>query len=152
MSDDPKRDADQRLDAALAVDGAPRDPRPYFRPALRFLKERDAGAYDRALAHLDETLIPAVVGGADPLGAWLEYGMLLAELLGPGRTVAVDATGRAEPTADVAAAEGLVLHLSDIDDRPALVLRCPASLSPAQNATIELLVAGRVTASAYADD
>jgi hypothetical protein len=97
-------------------------------------------------------LIPAVVGGADPLGAWLEYGMLLAELLGPGRTVAVDATGRAEPTADVAAAEGLVLHLSDIDDRPALVLRCPASLSPAQNATIELLVAGRVTASAYADD
>jgi hypothetical protein len=148
MSDDPKREADQRLDAALGADGAPRDPRPWFRPTLRFLKERDAGAYDRALAHLDETLIPAVVGGADPLEAWLEYGVLLAELLGPGRTVAVDRTGQAKPTENVTA-EGLVLHLPDADDRPALVLRCPATLSPAQNATVELLVAGRVTASEY---
>lgn len=152
MTQDPKAEADARLDAALAR-AEVRDPRPLFRPVLKHLRERDPDAFGRALGHYETVLVPAVAAGADPMGAWLQYGLQLAAAMGPGRTVAVDATGRAVTLeqAGVAAAAGgaLVLHLPDDDTAPVLVLRYPGSSSAAQDATVELLVAGRVSARVY---
>lgn len=172
MSDDPKTRADARLEAALAT--APiRDPRPFLRPILKHLRERDPAGFERALGHYESTLIPAVAAGADPLPEWLRYGRLLASLAGVGRLVAIDGTGRAgtvdaaaaekagsdaatarkggsdAAAADLAAVEGLLIYLPDAAETPAVVLRCPRDATPAQDASIELLVLGRVTASAY---
>lgn len=149
MTDDPKSRAEALLVSALDGPGAPADPRPLFRPVLRHLRERHPAAFARAIGHFEETLVPSVAGGADPLRAWLDYGLLLASAVGPGQMVEVDRSGRARPVEDVAAAQGLVLHIPEAEDAPVLVLRQPAVGSSAQVATVELLVAGRVTASAY---
>lgn len=150
MTDDLRARADARLESAL--ESAPvRDPRPYLREILRHLKERDSGAFERAIAHFESTLVPAVAGEGDPLAEWLEYGRVLAALSGEGRIVAIDETGRATP---VESAEGgdvpsdtLLLYLPDATDTPAAVLRCPRDATPAQEASIGLLVQGRVSIS-----
>jgi hypothetical protein len=149
MTEDLRRRADERLESTLAETGELQDPRPFFRPVLRHLRNGDPSAFDRALSHFESTLIPGVAAGGDPVAAWLAYAELLAAALGPGRRVEVDASGRAHDLADLAGAGGLVLHIPDADDAPVLVMRCPARPSSAQNATVELLVAGRVTASEY---
>lgn len=148
MPDDQRRRADERLESVLPTAGL-RDPRPFYRPVLKYLREHDPAAFTRALDHFESALVPTLADGADPLQGWLEYGLLLAEAVAPGRTLEVDATGRARPAGDPASWTGLVLYLPDDPDAPALLLRCPAPGSPAQDATVELLVAGRVTASAY---
>lgn len=145
---DPKDRADARLETALQ-DADQQDPRPLYRPALRHLRDRHPEAFRDALRHLEEELIPAVAGEADPLAAWLEYGRRLASALGDGRLVELDSTGRARPVRDPGEARGLVLHLPDDTAAPALVLRYPADPSKAQQATFELLVEGRQTASMY---
>lgn len=148
MTDDQRRRADERLESALPGTGL-RDPRPFYRPVLKHLRDRDADAFARALDHFESVLVPALAAGADALEGWLDYGVLLADAVGPGRLVEVDGTGRARAVGDPASAAGLLLHLPDDPGAPALLLRYPAASSPAQDATVELLVAGRVTASAY---
>lgn len=145
---DPKNRADARLEAALP-DADRADPRPLYRPALKYLRARKPDAFREALRYFEEELIPAVAGEADPLAAWLEYGRRLAVALGEGRLVELDSTGRARPCTDPAGARGLVLHLPDDADAPALALRHPGSPSRAQQAAFELLVGGRQVASAY---
>lgn len=146
---DPKTRADARLDAALE-DADWRDPRPLYRPALKYLRDRRPDAFEDALRYHEDELIPAVAGEAPPLEAWLAYGRRLARVLGDGRLVEIDSTGRAHPVRDPAEARGLVLHLSDTADAPALTLRCPREPSRSQQAAFELLVEGRQRASAYA--
>ncbi|HUG42559.1 MAG TPA: hypothetical protein VMM12_18995 [Longimicrobiales bacterium] len=146
MSDDPRTRADARLEAALA--SAPfRDPRPYFRPILKHLREHDAAAFERALTHFESALVPMVAGEGDPIAAWLEYGRVLTTLAGDGRIMAVDGSGRAEPAGDSPDATSLLLYLPDAPETPAVVLRCPRAATPAQAASIELLVLGRVSVS-----
>src|SRR5690606_19528330 len=85
--------ADQRFAHALARAGA-RDPRDFYRERLRALRERDEGAFHRALQYYERRLLPAVASpDSDPLAEWLEYGRILAELSAEGRTVQVDRTG-----------------------------------------------------------
>lgn len=146
---DPKTRADARLDTALQ-DADRADPRPLYRPALRYLRDRKPEAFREALRYFEEDLIPAVAGEADPLAAWLDYGRRLTEALGEGRTVELDSTGRARPVAEPADARGLVLHVPDDTGAPVLALRHPRDPSKAQQAAFELLVEGRQTASAYA--
>jgi hypothetical protein len=148
MSDESKARADARLEAALGGTGR-RDPRPSYRLALRYLKDRDPDGFHRARRYFEEELVPEVAGGADPLQAWTEYGRRLAEGLGPGRTMDLDATGRARRLEDPGDAAGLVLYVPDDEQAPVLVLQCPSEPSKAQNAALELLVDGRQTASAY---
>ncbi|HSH46361.1 MAG TPA: hypothetical protein VK966_11010 [Longimicrobiales bacterium] len=151
-SRDPGKDlrsrADARLDAALTR-SPHRDPRPGLRAVLKALRGRDPATFEEAIRHFEETLIPAVAGEADPLGAWLEYARVLARLAGEGRAVAVDGFGRAKPAPDGPAPDALVLHLPDDAGAPAVPLQYPRETTPAQEASIELLVLGRVTASAY---
>lgn len=146
--DDLRARADARLDSALRQQPV-RDPRPFLRAALKHLRQRDRDAFDRAIRYFEDELIPAVAADADPLDRWLEYGRLLARLSGPGRTVEVDPTGRAMAARDEPGTDNLVLHLPDAAAAPAVVLRCPRETTPAQNASIELLILGRQTASAY---
>ncbi len=148
MTDAPRSQADARLEAALETADT-RDPRPFYRAALKHLRERDDEGFRRALRYFEEELVPDVAGDADPLAAWMEYGGVLAGVLGPGRTVDLDATGRARAVASAAHGSGMVLHIPDATDAPVLVLRVPKATSAAQHAAYELLVQGRQSASAY---
>jgi hypothetical protein len=148
MTEDLKGRADDRLRAALESAGV-RDPREHFRPVIKSLRDRDPSAFARATAYYEEELVPAIAGGEEPLARWWDYGLRLAAELGAGRTVEVDGSGRAREADDSAPARGLVLFLPDDGGAPALVLRCPVEATPAQQATLELLAQGRLTASEY---
>ncbi len=141
MSDDSQRHtADERFARALAESGA-RDPRDFYRQQLRELREHDENAFRRALDHYESRLVPAVAAGAsDPLGEWLEYGRLLAQLRADGTTVQIDRGGRSRPYAPPVPVEELVLHLPTSTREPALPVGIPPQLSPAQRAAFELLV------------
>jgi hypothetical protein len=145
MSDDLQARADARLDEALSAQGA-RDPRGFYRDRLRSLRSADRDAYERAVAHYRDTLLPSIAdGGADPLSAWTEYGRLLAELTAPGRTVALDASGRARAYEAPADPAHLVLHVPDGPRTPTMVVALPADMSAAQRASYDWLVGGRTS-------
>lgn len=140
MSDDLRARADERFARTLEQTGA-RDPRDFLRRQMRALKESDAAAYRRATAYFEETLTPAVaVEGSDPLGEWLEFARVLAELTTPGRAVWIDATGRSRDYERPVPADALVLHLPQNAGTPAVVLGLPPALSPHQRASYDLLV------------
>jgi hypothetical protein len=137
----------ERADALLEEEllrSSARDPREYYRERLRELKERDRGAYDEAARYFEETLIPSIASErVAPLVGWTEYGRKLAELAAPGRTVMIDASGRARPYSSPPAPADLVLHLPQAPAMRALLVGLPAALSDAQRATYEWLVLGR---------
>lgn len=143
MNEEIREEADRRFEAARAASGA-RDPRDFYRQALRELKEVNPKGYEKAVAHFQDVLVPSIASGeVEPLGAWREYGRLIAELTGPGRTVAIDHTGRAEPYSPDSAMDRLVLHLPDDRRARALIVSLPPEPSPAQRATYRLLVEGK---------
>lgn len=134
--------ADRRLEEALAERGA-RDPRELYRERLRELKRVSPDEYAQAVEYYREVLLPEVASdGGDPLLAWTEYGRKLAAALAPGRTVCIDASGRAQPY-EGASREELILHLPDARGSRALLVALPAEPSVAQRATIDVLVAGK---------
>jgi len=143
MSEDLTTEADRRLEDALAATGA-RDPREFYRERLRELKQVNPEGYAEAVAFYRDELIPEVASGAgDPLAAWTEYGRRLAEALAPGRTVAVDGTGRAHAYESPAPQDHLILHLPGGRGGRALLVGLPSELTPAQRATYDVLVSGR---------
>lgn len=143
MSDDPAVAADRILEEALERSGA-RDPREFYRDRLRELKRANPEGYEKAVAYYRDTLIPEVASGtSEPLDAWTEYGRLLAEALAPGRTVEVDATGRARACAPTPTRDHLVLHLPKDSRSRALLVALPPDLTPAQKATYDVLIAGK---------
>lgn len=135
--------ADRIFEEALERSGA-RDPREYYRDRLRELKQTDPAAYREAVSYYQETLIPAVAAGeADPLTAWLEYGIRIASLTVEGRTVEIDPSGRRLEYRPPVAPDRMVLHLPDARGGRAIAVGLPITLSDAQQATFDLLVAGR---------
>jgi hypothetical protein len=139
-SDELRERADRRFESALREAGA-RDPRGFYRDRLRDLRGRDEDAFQRAVDHYEQKLLPRVADDAsDPLVEWLEYGRLLAELTFPGHTVQIDASGRARPYAPPVPHDYLVLHLPSSARERALPVGIPTTLSPAQRATYDLLV------------
>lgn len=142
-------DAQKAADHALARvirEREARDPREPCRALLKELRARDRSSYERAVAHYEGTLVPSVASGqADPLEAWLDYARLLASLITPGRAVEVDREGTARDYVPPVPPDRLVLHLPDDPSAPALAIALPPELSPAQQATYDLLVAGRVS-------
>ena len=148
MDEETKETADRRFEEALEAADA-RDPRDFYRDLLRELKERDAEAYDRAVDHFTDQLIPGIASGElEPLRAWREYGRKLAEWMVEGRTVEIDETGRArphEPSEDDAWSDALVLHLPAGGREKAILVSLPSEPTRAQRATYDLLVAGKQT-------
>lgn len=142
MTDSLTAEADRALETALAASGA-RDPREFYRERLRELKRVSPEAYKGAVAYYTSTLLPEVAAGErEPLEAWTEYGRRLAEALAPGRTVGIDATGRAHPW-ERHEPDRLVLHLPDEKGARALLVGLPPTLSDAQRAAYDVLVAGK---------
>jgi hypothetical protein len=147
MSDTIAAEAEKKLEAALEAEGA-RDPREFYRERLRDLKQADPDGYARAVDYYRDTLLPSIAEeNADPLDAWTEYGRMLAEALAPGRTVRVDATGRAHPYERPSRAD-LVLQIPQGKGGRAVLVALPANLSAAQKATYDVLVAGKTRAHA----
>jgi hypothetical protein len=143
MSEDVQAIADQRFQEALEETGI-RDPRDFYRERLRELRTSNPDAYGKGVAHFREVLIPSIAGGdADPITAWLEYGILLAELTAPGRLVTLDATGKAGPRPASLTGRELLLHLPTDQKQKAIVVGLPPELSDAQRATFDLLVKGK---------
>lgn len=132
--------AERRFAEALEHSGLP-DPRDRYRGWLRELRSRDDQGFRKALEYFDRNLVAAVAEpGSDPWREWTAYGMRLAQRLHPGSPVCIDATGRSRPATADAPLEELILHLPSSTRDPALAIRIPASLSEAQQATLELLV------------
>jgi len=138
-----KEEADRRFEAALESSGA-RDPRDFYRKALRELREADPGGYDQAVSHFQEVLVPSVASGeSDPLWAWREYGRLIAEVTAEGRTVAIDKTGRSQPFLPDAPMDRLVVQLPEARGGRAILVPLPPTPTSAQRAAYELLVTGK---------
>jgi hypothetical protein len=142
--------AERALEAALAESGA-RDPREFYRERLRELKRLRPDEYQAAVSYYTHTLLPEVAERRrDALSAWTEYGRRLAEALAPGRTVTVDDSGRARPY-EASGAIGLILHLPEDGGGRALLVALPRTLSPAQRATYDVLVAGKLRLGSEAE-
>jgi hypothetical protein len=136
-------EADRRFVEALKESDA-RDPRDFYRDALRELRKVNPGGYDQAVNHFQEVLIPGIAtGNSEPLRAWRDYGRLIAELTAPGRAVAIDESGRSQPFSPDTPMDTLVLHIPDTKSGKALLVSLPPKPSLAQRATYELLVAGK---------
>ena len=132
--------AERRFADAVEAAGA-RDPREFYRSLLKELRERHEPSFREALAYYERTLIPTVAAdGSDPLGEWLEYGRVLAQLRVDGQTVQIDPTGFSRPYRRPVPHDALVLHLPTSTREPALPIGIPPRLSPAQRASFELLV------------
>lgn len=139
--------AEKALESALHESGA-RDPREFYRDRLRELKRLSPEEYKRAVTYYSDTLLPEVAEGRrDPLVAWTEYGRHLAEALAPGRTIAIDPSGRAHPY-EPKASDRLILHLPDDKGARALLVALPRALSEEQRATYDVLVSGKQRPSA----
>jgi len=143
MDQEAREKADQRFAEALETSGA-RDPRDFYRKALRDLRDVNPGGYEKAVSHFQEVLVPSIAAGdSEPLWAWREYGRLIAEASAEGRTVAIDETGRSQTFESSAPLDLLVLHLPNARGGRAILVSLPHTLSPAQRAAYELLVAGK---------
>ena len=129
--------AEARLAEAARVQGIA-DPRPSYRERLRQLREEQPQAFDRAVRHYEQNVLPALTE-RDPLPVWLEYGSYLASISSPGEAVSIDAEGRATPWTPGSPA-GLVLHIPSDTAAGVMILCRPAELSAAQTASVTLLV------------
>ena len=143
MEESQQQEADRRFAEALEEAGA-RDPRDYYRDRLRDLKQVDPGAYQQAVSHYEDILIPSIARGeAEPLAAWRAYGLEIAKLTAPGRTVAIDATGKAEAYEHPGPPGSMILHLPEKRGTRPLLVGLPPAPSPAQMAAYDWLVGGR---------
>jgi hypothetical protein len=121
------------------------DPRQPLRERLRQLRERQPDAFSRAVAHYEEQVLPLLAAG-EPLVAWLDYARFVGQLTSNGRLTAIDETGLAV-TLKAAAAPlpgTLVLFVPEDNAIDTLVALAPAAPSPAQDATVALLVQRRL--------
>lgn len=136
--------ADRRFEEALERTGA-RDPRAVYRTLLKELKSQSEERYRETVGRWrSEVVEPLADGEAEPLERWLRFGAELARDLHPGRTVVVDEAGRAAPHRGTPSWRELVLHLPDAKRVRAIPVSLPPEPSPAQQATVDLLVEGRV--------
>jgi hypothetical protein len=141
MNDDLRARADHSLTtAAEALDLA--DPRPAYRERLRRLKDANPEGFDRALRHYEDVVLPEVANGDGSIEAWVQYGAFLASLSAPGRLMQIDPNGTAMRYSAPVARGALILHVPDDNSAPVLTAVAPIAPTPAQQATIDLLVNG----------
>lgn len=138
MDAESKARAEARLQEAAAALGLA-DPRPPLRNRLRRLRETHTAAFDRAIAHYEADVLPGLVAG-DAVGGWIEYGRFVGELTAGGRLFAVDDTGRARAYSAPLQPRSLVLFVPEDSSADVLLLAEPVDATPAQKATLMLLV------------
>jgi hypothetical protein len=145
MDADTRALAERRLtEAATALQLA--DPRPALRERLKLLRESQPDPFRQAVAHYEAEVLPRLAA-EDPLPAWLDYARFVGQLSSNGRITAIDATGLAstlKPSAPPAPAT-LVLFLPEDNAADPLVALAPLTPSPAQQATLTLLVSRKLS-------
>lgn len=141
MSDSELSVRASRLTEEALTSAGMADPRPLYRALLRALKTTDSEGFTEASERFQSAVLPAIAGdGADPVSEWLAYGRWLAARSRGGRFVSVDGTGRAADSPDTHAPADVLLHIPDQAKQPVYLLASPSRPSPAQQATLELLV------------
>jgi hypothetical protein len=137
------QDARARTDAALGQMQAAyalADGRDAYREQLRALRARPDDAFRLATAHYESEVVPRLGSAGEAIEAWIEYGRVLGEAGGPGRLHAIDPSGRASAYQPPYAAGTLVLYVPDEKNDSVLPVAVPVLPSPAQRATLALLV------------
>jgi hypothetical protein len=134
-----RQQAEDRLLAAAERLGLT-DPRPSYRERLRVLREQHPDAFSRAIAHYETAVLPALAETADPMAVWTAYGGFLGRLTSDGNAYRVDATGRSQPFRPPVVPGELVLFVPDNAADDVLVMALPEIATPAQDATVDLLV------------
>jgi len=135
--------AEARLTEAARAKGIA-DPRAPYRERLRVLRQTEPDAFERAIEHYEQHVLPSLAD-AEPLPVWIEYGRFLATLTGAGKVTRIDESGRATPWSPDSPA-ALVLYIPDETASNVLVLCQPETPTPAQHATLALLVERRLAA------
>lgn len=134
--------AESRLtDAATAAGLA--DPRPPLRERLRLLRERQPDDFSRAVSHYEAEVLPRLAV-EEPLPVWLDYARFLGQVTSNGRLTVIDDTGRAANYRAPLPPASLVLFLPEDMAVAPLVAAAPTEPSPAQQATLALLVERRL--------
>lgn len=148
----PVVDPDALFLARLDTEGV-MDPREIFRSLLRGLRDEDPEGYRVLVGQFEADVVtPIRAGSSDPLEAWFRFGLALADRVSPGEAVSIDGQGVAHPfietedgaTAPVPAGGTLVLHLPEAPGIRAIPVQVPGSPTPSQQATMDLLVDGKV--------
>jgi hypothetical protein len=144
---DIQRKADLNFEAVLRETGA-RDPRELYRELLRQLRERDEAAYSLAVERWQSEVVEPIADGADdPLSLWLRFGLALAAELHPGRSVEIDETGRVRDLELPPSWTRMLLHLPESARKRAVPVCLPPEMSGPQEATLVLLVEGKLRLS-----
>jgi len=118
------------------------DMRPAYRKLLLQLKKADPAAFDEATRRYQEELEPSIAGGAaDPIAAWLEYGIWIAARLSGGRPMTIDPTGRARDfdSGSLPGPGDMVLFMPDDDRAPVRLLAVPGEPTDPQKESAALL-------------
>lgn len=143
MAPENRNAADARLDQAARERGYA-DPRPDLRERLRHLKESSPAAYRQAHTHFQQVVLPALSAAEDPLAAWVDYARFVGSLSAPGRLLAIEPDGQAHENASPAAGL-LLLYVPEDTATAVLIAAAPAAPTPAQQATLDLLVHRRLS-------
>jgi hypothetical protein len=139
--------AETRLtDAAAALRLA--DPRPRLRERLKQLREERADSFNRAVEHYEQAVLPRLAAEEqEPLSVWLEYARFIGQSTANGRLLAIGDDGAAAAFRPPVAPGVLFLFVPDDNAVPAFIAAQPLQPSPAQLATIDLLVGRRLALS-----
>ena len=130
--------AEARLEQAAAALGLA-DPRPPYRDRLRLLRDTHPDAFQRAIAHYETQVLPAMATG-DAIVAWLGYAQFLTGLTADGTLHVIDESGRAAVYTPPLAPNSLALFVPEDTAEAVLVAASPLHISRAQQATLDLLV------------
>lgn len=132
---------DERLAAGFAERGL-EDSRDAYRQRLRELKATHREAFERAVAEY-ETVRSRIEADEDAVDTWIEFGGMLAGLTDSGELLSIDPTGRAWAYGAPAPPDHMILFVPETG-RAAFVAAKPLKPTAAQQATVELLVEGRL--------
>jgi hypothetical protein len=137
--------AEARLaEAAAALQLA--DPRPPLRERLKMLRQKHPDAFSKAVEHYEQAVLPGLTAD-DPMPAWLDYARFLGQLTANGRLLAIGEDGVAAAFLPPLSPGALVLFIPDDTAVPAFVAAQPQRPSAAQQASMDLLVRGRLSLS-----
>jgi hypothetical protein len=134
-----KEQIDEQLRSAHEECGLA-DVREAYRERLRSLRASDENAFRQATEHYEREIVPRILSGHDTIDGWIAYGARLCELTGQGRLVGVDESGRARPYEAPYQAGTLVLFVPGEKGGDVLAAAIPRVMTPAQQATVTLLV------------
>jgi hypothetical protein len=142
MDAETRAQAEQRLTEAAAGLRL-MDPRPPLRARLKQLRERQPDAFTHAVAHYEQHVLPRLAE-EDPVPVWLEYARYTGQLSANGRLITIGDDGAATTFKSPIAPGALVLFLPEDTTVSAFIAAQPIDPTPAQKASVELLIEGRL--------